>query len=588
METPQDLIKPVPPSPGGKNTSRGPIDVGRSNDGGTEFAEAMRSARESARADVRETQAPERQPREAPEETSDEPVYASKDKDLPSNAADAPAAQTGTQQSSQATGEAQAASAANASGQQPTQVAAAPVQSPVAPIAVPNVVAPVDAGRAADDTIQAIAQAAATTPVLTNTPVTNATVNNSLQEASGDLPAVSVPTDLAAAATPRAQAPAASDTALPLVAEATPLAVQAAPAVDDGSPVANNVLPGAVQPLPANTSAQTAAAAQATQVALAPAPVALAVDRAIGNAIVSRPATGNFKPADLAAQAPIDPARIANAGFVAVALNPQTAEDAAAALSPLGEPLTNGDTPEMSAWFSVRPDSLAMALAERALAQDPTMQLPVKLDQALQSLDGKLLGMVGSNNPAALAGQSEAGEPLGTIAALADAQTNQAMPVQGAGMPADTPEPVTLSLNAPMQQATRWATEFGDRMAWIANNRFNSATLQINPPQLGPIEVRIQMSGDQAAVSFAAVQPQTREAIQQALPVLASSLASQGLSLGQTSVGRDHLPQQGGQGGSGSNAGSQSGLMAASISAPGATAAEGTTRGGNGLVDTFV
>jgi flagellar hook-length control protein FliK len=247
------------------------------------------------------------------------------------------------------------------------------------------------------------------------------------------------------------------------------------------------------------------------------------------------------------------------------------------------------DPADASAWLNVRPDSLAMALADQALAQDPATQMPIKLDQMLQSLDAQLSGMASSANLGIAGGEANAEEPLGAVAALADAQNNQAVQVQAAGMPADTPEPVSLSLNAPMQQASRWATEFGDRLAWVANNRFTAATLQINPPQLGPIEVRILMSGDQAAVSFAAVQPQTREAIQQALPVLASSFASQGLSLGQTSVGREHLPQQGGQGGSGnSNASGQSGLMAASISNAGGVAADAMTRGGNGLVDTFV
>ena len=351
--------------------------------------------------------------------------------------------------------------------------------------------------------------------------------------------------------------------------------------------MASSALPSTTQA--ANTAQAAPTAVAPAVVTVAPTQVAMAVDRAIGNALVDRPATGNFKPADLAAQAPADPARIASAGFVAIALQPASPKEPLPVLSPLGEPMvtTEGGTP--SVWLTVRPDSLAMALADRALSQDATMQLPVKLDEMLQSLDTRVLGMTNASTVSMATGQSDAAEPMGAIAALADAQPNQAVPVQAAGMPADVPEPVSLSLNAPMQQATRWAAEFGDRMAWVANNRFNAATLQVNPPQLGPIEVRILMSGDQATVSFAAVQPQTREAIQQALPVLASSLASQGLNLGQASVGRDHLPQQGGQGGSGGHGGGQAGgLSTAALGSTDDATGGPSMRGGNGLVDTFV
>jgi len=584
METPQDLIKPVSPSPGGKNTSRGPIDTGRSSEAGTEFAEAMRSARETARADVRETQAPDQQRREAPEEGSKESTIASKDKDLQADSSSAPTARAGKEEASQPVEGFQAQPAATGGAQQATQIAASAVQVPVTPVNVQVASIPTDTG-AADDAIQAITQAAAATAPI----ALDAIDNTGLPQAQMPLaapaaPAAPVSTDLTAVAPLRAEAPASGAVELPIGDETAAVPVQTPSVSGSDFAIPTNGLPNAAPAIVANTAAQTLATAQ-----VAPAPVALAVDRAIGNAIVNLPATGVFKPADLAAQAPVDPARIASAGFVAVALQPQTAQVATAALSPLGDTPAATDPVDTSAWLNVRPDSLAMALADQALAQDPVTQMPVKLDQMLQSLDAQLSGVAGSANLGIAGGEANAEEPLGAVAALADAQNNQAVQVQPAGTPVDTPEPVSLSLNAPMQQASRWATEFGDRLAWVANNRFTAATLQINPPQLGPIEVRILMSGDQAAVSFAAVQPQTREAIQQALPVLASSFASQGLSLGQTSVGREHLPQQGGQGGSGGgNASGQPGLMAASISAAGSLTADATTRGGNGLVDTFV
>ncbi len=580
METPQDLIKPVPPAPGGQSTPRGPADTGRSSDGGADFAEAMRTARQSSRSDARETQAPDRRSREAPEDASDEPIYASKDKDV---SADAPGSASTTdrpESAPQATAS-QAPPGAAASAQQATQVAAAPAQAQVAPLDLPVVAPPIGDGAATGEALQAIAQATAAAKSPAPAPIENDLLAQATTPVDqlADLAPGQAAADRLAVTAPRLDAASAPTIAATQPGpEASPVAAQ--PVSDNDVEVAlpNNLLPNTTQPT---------GTAQAAPVGVAPASVAMTVDRAIGNAIVERPATGTFKPADLAAQPPVDPARIASAGFVAAALQPAAPKEPLPVLSPLGEPTAAADGGEPSVWLTVRPDSLAMALADRALSQDATTQLPLKLDQMLQSLDTRVLGMTTASTMSMATAQGDAAEPLGAIAALADAQTNQAIPAQAAGMAADGPEPVSLSLNAPMQQATRWAAEFGDRLAWVANNRFNAATLQVNPPQLGPIEVRILMSGDQATVSFAAVQPQTREAIQQALPVLASSFASQGLNLGQTSVGRDHLPQQGGQGGSGGNGGGQPGLVATAVGGTDNVTAGANTRGGNGLVDTF-
>jgi flagellar hook-length control protein FliK len=587
MDTPQDLMKLVPPSPGGNATPRGPADTARKTDGGADFAEAMRSARETNRPESREVdarepqarqtqgpQAADQKAREAPDEASDEPVYASKDKGLPDQAERTDGAARSTADNQPGAVGFQLPAAASETAQAVVALVAPPFQ----PLADSPSVSTPDAD-AAGTPINAI-------PAVSNgsTPVQIAALSQpgTAQPASDtrNLPS------LAEQAPQSLAVPATGDGASTQPVDTAPLQVPSANVTADKTLPATPRAPAAAEALARNASA-TAPATAAQAVAVAPAAVALVVDRAVGNALVNRPATGNFKPADLAAPVAADPARIASAGFVAAALQPATAEAVTAPMSPLGEPMVAADAAEQSIWLSVRPDSLAMALADRALSQDAVAQLPAELDQMMQSLDAKLVSVTGTSLPVGLPGVSDAEAPVATLAA-ADAQPNGALQIQPQGVAADNaPEPVSLSLNAPMQQAGRWATELGDRMAWVANNRFNSATLQVNPPQLGPIEVRIQMSGDQAAVSFAAVQPQTREAIQQALPVLASSFASQGLSLGQTSVGRDHLPQQGGQGGSGGNSSAQPGLVATSIESVGSAPAGSPTRGGNGLVDTF-
>ena len=71
------------------------------------------------------------------------------------------------------------------------------------------------------------------------------------------------------------------------------------------------------------------------------------------------------------------------------------------------------------------------------------------------------------------------------------------------------------------------------------------ADLQLNPPELGPLEVRISMVDDEARITFTASHPQVREALEMALPKLRDMLGSSGVQLLQVDVsghGAGHRP----------------------------------------------
>lgn len=63
-----------------------------------------------------------------------------------------------------------------------------------------------------------------------------------------------------------------------------------------------------------------------------------------------------------------------------------------------------------------------------------------------------------------------------------------------------------------------------------------TAELRLNPQELGPVHVRIELDGQLAQVDFAATHASTREAIEQTLPLLARALESAGLSLSGAGV----------------------------------------------------
>jgi flagellar hook-length control protein FliK len=97
-----------------------------------------------------------------------------------------------------------------------------------------------------------------------------------------------------------------------------------------------------------------------------------------------------------------------------------------------------------------------------------------------------------------------------------------------------------------------WRDSFAERVTWVAAARQPSAEMQINPPNLGPVEIRVSMNADQASLSFFSPHAAVREAIQAALPRLIDGFSASGLTLGNVFVGTqsqsDQNPGQSGQG----------------------------------------
>lgn len=102
-------------------------------------------------------------------------------------------------------------------------------------------------------------------------------------------------------------------------------------------------------------------------------------------------------------------------------------------------------------------------------------------------------------------------------------------------------EPRT-TVNAHLHSSA-WPQQFGDKIVWLARNDQQSAQLTINPPQLGPVQISLNLSGDQASIAFASPHADVRQAIESAMPHLKEMLASAGINLGQSNVGAN-LSQQ--------------------------------------------
>jgi flagellar hook-length control protein FliK len=69
-----------------------------------------------------------------------------------------------------------------------------------------------------------------------------------------------------------------------------------------------------------------------------------------------------------------------------------------------------------------------------------------------------------------------------------------------------------------------------------------TAELRLNPAEMGPVHIRIELDGQTANVDFAAQALETRQAIEASLPMLSEALAQAGLSL--SGGGVSDQPQQ--------------------------------------------
>jgi flagellar hook-length control protein FliK len=143
-------------------------------------------------------------------------------------------------------------------------------------------------------------------------------------------------------------------------------------------------------------------------------------------------------------------------------------------------------------------------------------------------------------NTAILAGDSNGGNSGNTPSfastlAATGATTTAAAPATHASAPVPM---IATPLNTP-----NWSNDFATRVVWLAKNDQQVAQININPPQMGPVQISISMNGDQASATFASPHPEVRQAIQDSLPQLREMLTAAGISLGQTNVG-SQMPSQ--------------------------------------------
>lgn len=93
----------------------------------------------------------------------------------------------------------------------------------------------------------------------------------------------------------------------------------------------------------------------------------------------------------------------------------------------------------------------------------------------------------------------------------------------------------TLAGNGQMGSAP-WGNALSERIMVMTAQNNQVAEIQLDPPELGSLKIRLQVGQDQVSVSFTSPHASVRDAVEQSMPRLREMLEEQGLSLGESSV----------------------------------------------------
>jgi flagellar hook-length control protein FliK len=98
--------------------------------------------------------------------------------------------------------------------------------------------------------------------------------------------------------------------------------------------------------------------------------------------------------------------------------------------------------------------------------------------------------------------------------------------------------PLRLQIDAAVGTAA-WNTDLGQQVTWMVREKIQVAELHLNPPDLGPLDIKLTVGEHETTAVFTSPHGAVREAIESALPRLREVLAESGVTLGNTSVTAD-------------------------------------------------
>lgn len=99
------------------------------------------------------------------------------------------------------------------------------------------------------------------------------------------------------------------------------------------------------------------------------------------------------------------------------------------------------------------------------------------------------------------------------LGALSDRGSSKANSLAAKESAALAARPYVSALHLPVDDA-QWMNSLSEKLMWLSSRQINITELHLNPADLGPIDVRIQVQGDQTNINFNAQSASVRELLE--------------------------------------------------------------------------
>lgn len=132
--------------------------------------------------------------------------------------------------------------------------------------------------------------------------------------------------------------------------------------------------------------------------------------------------------------------------------------------------------------------------------------------------------------------------------------------------------------------SSQFGAQLGQQLLWMGQQKIGRAEIRLDPAELGPLTIELEMDGDEIRAEFSSRSAEVRALIDSQVPRLRELLAEQGFSLADAQVGQGRADERGGQQAANAGAGAGAGAGAEETTAEPIAA---PVRARLGLVDDY-